>query len=65
MDSLDVLCSTSDGYGGGQRHDMTVAQYVDWWLRHKQGHEEQLLYLKDWHFVNEFPEYKVSSPYCP
>ncbi|EIE20714.1 Clavaminate synthase-like protein [Coccomyxa subellipsoidea C-169] len=49
--------STSDGYGGGQRHDMTVAEYVDWWLRHKQGHEEQLLYLKDWHFAYVLPEY--------
>ncbi len=38
---------------------MTVAQYLDWWVRHKQGHEEQLLYLKDWHFVNEFPDYKA------
>ena len=39
---------------------MTVAQYVEWWLRHKQGQEEQLLYLKDWHFVHEFPWYKAS-----
>ncbi|KAK9901594.1 hypothetical protein WJX75_003934 [Coccomyxa subellipsoidea] len=51
--------STSDGYGGGQRHDMTAGQYVDWFRRHKQGQEEQLLYLKDWHFVNEFSDYKA------
>ncbi|BDA42235.1 2-oxoglutarate and iron-dependent oxygenase JMJD4 [Coccomyxa sp. Obi] len=47
--------STASGYGGGRRHNMTVAQYVEWWRRHKDGQEEQLLYLKDWHFVNEFP----------
>lgn len=38
---------------------MTVAEYVDWWSRHKLRQEEQLLYLKDWHFVNEFPDYKA------
>lgn len=39
---------------------MTVSQYVEWWRRHKEGQEEQLLYLKDWHFVHEFPWYKAS-----
>ncbi|CAL8468075.1 g7614 [Coccomyxa elongata] len=52
--------STADGYGGGRRHNMTVGQYVEWWRRHKEGQEEQLLlYLKDWHFVHEFPWYKA------
>lgn len=44
---------------------MTVGQYVDWFRRHKQGQEEQLLYLKDWHFVNEFSDYKASGIFPP
>jgi hypothetical protein len=39
---------------------MTVAEYVDWWRNRRHGEDEQLLYLKDWHFVNEFPNYKVA-----
>ena len=38
---------------------MTVAEFGDWWQMHKAGKDGRLLYLKDWHFVNEFPHYKA------
>lgn len=39
---------------------MTVAEYADWWERKKEGLEEDaMLYLKDWHFTAEYPDYKV------
>lgn len=38
---------------------MSVSEYVSWWRRHKAGEDDRLLYLKDWHFANEFPGYKV------
>lgn len=41
------------------RLDMTVAEFGEWWQMHKAGKDARLLYLKDWHFVNEFPNYKA------
>ena len=42
---------------------MTVAQFADWWALHTAGKAEdgRLLYLKDWHFAAEFPDYKAYS----
>ncbi len=48
-----------DGYGGGQRTEVTVREYADWWRGREAGQEADSLYLKDWHFVNEFPDCKV------
>ncbi|KAL3152640.1 hypothetical protein ABBQ32_001654 [Trebouxia sp. C0010 RCD-2024] len=41
------------------RLDMTLADFADWWRMHKAGQDARLLYLKDWHFANEFPHYKA------
>ena len=41
------------------RLDMTVAEFAHWWNMHKAGQDDRLLYLKDWHFANEFPTYKA------
>ena len=38
---------------------MSLAGYLRWWQQHKAGLDDRLLYLKDWHFVNEFPGYQV------
>ena len=38
---------------------MSVAQFADWWQMHRAGKDARLLYLKDWHFTNEFPDYKA------
>ena len=38
---------------------MTVAEFGQWWQMHKAGKDARLLYLKDWHFANEFPHYKA------
>lgn len=43
---------------------MTVAQFAQWWKRHKAGQDDRLLYLKDWHFANEFPDYKAYQTPC-
>ena len=38
---------------------MSLHDYAAWWKQHKAGLDHRLLYLKDWHFVNEFPEYQA------
>eukprot|EP00775_Hariotina_reticulata_P001673 gene1673-2016_t len=43
---------------------MTVNQFFDWWRAHQQQQQAgdmqaPLYYLKDWHFVGEFPDYKA------
>ena len=38
---------------------MSLREYAAWWEQHKAGLDHRLLYLKDWHFVNEFPEYQA------
>ena len=54
-----VACGHS--CGGGERLEMALRDYCAWWQRHEAGEEDQPLYLKDWHFVNEFPDYHVRS----
>lgn len=46
------------------RLDMTVAEFAQWWRSHKAGQDDRLLYLKDWHFANEFPNYKAYQTPC-
>ncbi len=46
------------------RLDMTVAEFAHWWKMHKAGQDDRLLYLKDWHFANEFPDYKAYQTPC-
>ena len=43
---------------------MTVAEFGEWWQMHKAGKDSRLLYLKDWHFANEFPNYKAYTTPC-
>jgi len=65
-------------YGGGKCHEMTLREFLDtWWgaeswQKPAGGLTESAplhltqpaaLYLKDWHFVNEFPAYKAYE--CP
>lgn len=38
---------------------MFLQEYAAWWKQHKADLDNGLLYLKDWHFVNEFSEYQV------
>ncbi len=40
---------------------MTLREYAAWWEQHKAGLDDRLLYLKDWHFVYEFPEYQART----
>lgn len=53
---------TSD-YGSGKRHEITLEAYADYWRKHSEGLDPRILYLKDWHFVNEHSEYEV--PWSP
>jgi hypothetical protein len=44
---------------------MSVAQYAGWWRdrRGAGGSAGELLYLKDWHFVAQWPDYRAYT--CP
>ena len=46
-------------YGEGKRQRLTLREYVAWWRRRKQGLDTDLLYLKDWHFADEYADFKV------
>ena len=60
-DYVGHACRGGDAYGGGRRHEMSLAEYLKWWQQHKAGLDDRLLYLKDWHFVSEFPGYQVCA----
>ncbi|XP_060204601.1 arginine-specific demethylase JMJ20 isoform X1 [Lycium barbarum] len=53
-------CGTRE-FTDQKRIEMTVSEFVDRWLRVSSDdngdNSESLLYLKDWHFVKEYPEY--------
>ncbi|KAF3642436.1 hypothetical protein T459_33420 [Capsicum annuum] len=61
-------CGTRE-FTDQKRIEMTVAEFVDHWLRVSaadKGNDSNggaavgcLLYLKDWHFVKEYPEYNA------
>ncbi|KAM1295419.1 hypothetical protein ACFX2H_015228 [Malus domestica] len=61
-------CGTRE-FTDQKRMEMTVADFVEQWLgdpiqehSNASSHEamsKELLYLKDWHFVKEYPEYEA------
>ncbi|DBA81219.1 TPA: hypothetical protein ACH3X2_007033 [Trebouxia sp. C0005] len=59
-----VSDTTRLNVGCAPRLDMTVAEFAQWWKMHKAGQDDRLLYLKDWHFTNEFPDYKAYHTPC-
>ncbi|XP_010248583.1 PREDICTED: jmjC domain-containing protein 4 [Nelumbo nucifera] len=51
-----------------KRVEMSVSEFIDHWLKlpkedgsysNRQGNDQTVLYLKDWHFVKEYPDYVV------
>jgi hypothetical protein len=52
-------------YNSNPKEDMSFSDYLNYWqivqqLDHKYSENDlKVLYLKDWHFVNQFPEYKA------
>ncbi|GLT83812.1 hypothetical protein SLE2022_020820 [Rubroshorea leprosula] len=53
-------CGTRE-FTDQKRVEMSVSEFVDHWLEDSEdnhvGKGKSLLYLKDWHFVKEYPEY--------
>lgn len=59
-------CGTRD-FSDQKRMEMSVSEFVDHWLENSlqeqgsaltdQSNGHRVLYLKDWHFVKEYPEY--------
>ncbi|KDP31061.1 hypothetical protein JCGZ_11437 [Jatropha curcas] len=53
-------CGTRE-FTDQKRVEMTVSEFIDNWVEGNASHdvdnEKSLLYLKDWHFVKEYPEY--------
>lgn len=49
-------CGTRE-FTDQKRIEMTVSEFVDRWLHDGGAGGGSLLYLKDWHFVKEYPEY--------
>ncbi|OAY79583.1 JmjC domain-containing protein 4, partial [Ananas comosus] len=59
-------CSTRE-FTDQKRLEMSLADYISYWIEHSQENRgndsscnnkiDSLLYLKDWHFVKEYPDY--------
>lgn len=59
-------CGTRE-FTDQKRVEMTVSEFIDHWIDAKEcggasnsfqeGNDKLVLYLKDWHFVTEYPEY--------
>ncbi|KAL5005695.1 hypothetical protein ScPMuIL_016853 [Solemya velum] len=49
-------------YDAHTKHDMTVAEYIKYWEKYRtDGYPptSRCLYLKDWHFTRDFPDYQA------
>ncbi|KAK2078094.1 hypothetical protein QBZ16_003962 [Prototheca wickerhamii] len=61
--------SGTDGYGEGASRTMRLSDYVHWWRSRGScgdqagGAGSESLYVKDWHFAAEHPEYQAYT--CP
>ncbi|MBA0835454.1 hypothetical protein Goarm_007733 [Gossypium armourianum] len=55
-------CDTRE-FTDQKRIEMSVSEFVNHWLQgSKENHDvngKSVLYLKDWHFVKEYPEYQA------
>ncbi|XP_021311059.1 jmjC domain-containing protein 4 isoform X2 [Sorghum bicolor] len=51
-------CSSRD-FTDQKRLEMSMQEFIDHWVRgaHRGSSDGSLLYLKDWHFVKEYPDY--------
>ena len=56
-----AVCSQAQD--NNRRHEMTFAEYAAYWRQ--RDVDDRLLYLKDWHFANEFPSYQVLHLHWP
>ncbi|EEF51959.1 2-oxoglutarate and iron-dependent oxygenase JMJD4 isoform X3 [Ricinus communis] len=63
-------CGTRE-FTDQKRVEMTVSEFIDHWIEYNASNHESnsksLLYLKDWHFVKEYPEYvayRTPLPFC-
>ncbi|KZV52165.1 jmjC domain-containing protein 4-like [Dorcoceras hygrometricum] len=54
-------CGTKE-FTDQKRVEMSVSEFIDQWERISDAADgNSLLYLKDWHFVKEYPEYNAYS----
>ncbi|TVU34050.1 hypothetical protein EJB05_15875 [Eragrostis curvula] len=49
-------CSSRE-FTDQKRLEMSMQEFVDHWAGNSEDHHGSLLYLKDWHFVKEYPDY--------
>ncbi|KAL7105939.1 hypothetical protein ACP275_07G078900 [Erythranthe tilingii] len=49
-------CATRE-FTDQKRLEMSVSEFIDRWLTDSSSDEQSLLYLKDWHFSKEYPNY--------
>ncbi|TVU34048.1 hypothetical protein EJB05_15873, partial [Eragrostis curvula] len=49
-------CSSRE-FTDQKRLEMSMQEFVDHWAWNSEDHDGSLLYLKDWHFVKEYPDY--------
>ena len=55
-------CRCSNGYGAGNKVQMRFSKFLDSW---DADDDQGSLYLKDWHFAIDFPDYKARMTQLP
>ena len=48
-------------FNSQEKISMTLKEYVSFWRSKKDKNDSKNLYLKDWHFVKQFPEIQLYS----
>lgn len=68
------MCAARAHEGCGPVRGLTLSEFVAWWRQHQAarsagdgggssggGASGELLYVKDWHFTRDFPQYQVGG----
>ncbi|KAL7634103.1 UNVERIFIED_CONTAM: hypothetical protein RMT77_015431 [Armadillidium vulgare] len=59
-DSLVPISNCDSKYFNSQvKETLTLREYTNYYCQKQKGLKEECLYLKDWHFVRDFPNYKA------
>ncbi|KAB7495559.1 JmjC domain-containing protein 4 [Armadillidium nasatum] len=59
-DSLVPISNCDSKYFNSQvKETLSLREYTNYYCQKQKGLKEECLYLKDWHFVRDFPNYKA------
>lgn len=58
-EAVAPIANCNEQYFNSQsKEEMTISDYIDYWIDYRNSSysaDKKVLYLKDWHFVNNYP----------